>query len=218
MILFLCLVWGCILTSFIYMHLSNFPSTSCWKDFYFRCIFLFGMYVNEYNILFLYWSLHHITPSLSFVIAFALKSVLSGVSIATRCFIVISICLRSFPSPHFQSLHLSPWSESLVGIILKVLFLKKLLTTLPLIRAFNPLTFKIIVDRFVLIAILLLVSSFVDLCLCFYAVVWFSSVVCLSSFHLGFLWIYCRLFICGHPGIHVCWAITTSTCFKPIII
>ena len=90
--------------------------------FYFNCIFLFGMYVNEYNILFLYWSLHHITPSLSFVIAFASKSVFSGVSIATLCFIVISICLRSFPFPHFQSLHLSSWSESPVGIILMVLF------------------------------------------------------------------------------------------------
>ena len=33
--LFLCMVWGCVLTSLIYMQLSNFPSTTCWRD----CLF-----------------------------------------------------------------------------------------------------------------------------------------------------------------------------------
>ena len=30
--LFLCMVWGCILTSLIYMQLSSFPNTTCWRD------------------------------------------------------------------------------------------------------------------------------------------------------------------------------------------
>ena len=29
---FLCRVWRCILTSLIYMQLSHFPSTICWRD------------------------------------------------------------------------------------------------------------------------------------------------------------------------------------------
>lgn len=190
--LFLCLVWGYILTSFIYMHLSNFPSTSCWKDFYFHCIFLFGMYANEYNILLIlipssYNTFFVFCDTICFEVCFVwCEYCYSAASLLSFPF-----APRSFPSPHFQSLRLSPWSgiscrHHIEGSFLK----KKLLTTLPLIRAFNPLTFKIIVDRFVLIAILLLVSSFVDLCLCFYAVVWFSSVVCLSSF---LFWVFMNL-------------------------
>ena len=33
--LFLCMVWGCVPVSLIYMWLSSFPSTTCWKD----CLF-----------------------------------------------------------------------------------------------------------------------------------------------------------------------------------
>jgi len=36
--LFLCMVWGCILTSLIYMWLSSIPSTTCWRDFFLHCI------------------------------------------------------------------------------------------------------------------------------------------------------------------------------------
>ena len=33
--LFLCMVWGCVLVSLIYMQLSRFSSNICWKD----CLF-----------------------------------------------------------------------------------------------------------------------------------------------------------------------------------
>ena len=33
--LFLCMVWGCVLVSLIYMQLSSFPSTTSWRD----CLF-----------------------------------------------------------------------------------------------------------------------------------------------------------------------------------
>ena len=33
--LFLCMVWRCVLVSLIYMQLSSFPSTTCWRD----CLF-----------------------------------------------------------------------------------------------------------------------------------------------------------------------------------
>ena len=35
--LFLCTVWGCVLTALVYMQLSNFPSTTCWG----HCLFPF---------------------------------------------------------------------------------------------------------------------------------------------------------------------------------
>ena len=42
-------------------------------------------------------------PSLSFIIAFVLKSILPDMSIAP-CFLVLCICMKYlFPSPHFQS-------------------------------------------------------------------------------------------------------------------
>ena len=31
--LFLCMVWGCVLTLLIYMQLYNFTSNTCWRDF-----------------------------------------------------------------------------------------------------------------------------------------------------------------------------------------
>ena len=33
--LFLCIVWGCVLTSLIHRQLSNFPNTTCWRDCFF---------------------------------------------------------------------------------------------------------------------------------------------------------------------------------------
>ena len=33
--LLLCMLWGCVLVSLIYLHLFHFPSTTCWKD----CLF-----------------------------------------------------------------------------------------------------------------------------------------------------------------------------------
>ena len=32
----LCMVWGCVLTSLVYMWLSSFSNTTCWRD----CLFL----------------------------------------------------------------------------------------------------------------------------------------------------------------------------------
>ena len=35
MSLFLCMMWECVPVSLIYMQLSNFPGTTCWKDCFF---------------------------------------------------------------------------------------------------------------------------------------------------------------------------------------
>ena len=39
MSLFLCMVWGCVLTSLIYLQLCNFPSTTCWRDCLFSIVY-----------------------------------------------------------------------------------------------------------------------------------------------------------------------------------
>ena len=35
----MCMVWKCILTSLIYMQLFNFPSTTCWRDYFFLIVY-----------------------------------------------------------------------------------------------------------------------------------------------------------------------------------
>ena len=94
-----------------------------------------------------------------------------------------------------------------------------------LIGAFHTSTFKIIVDRYVFIAFLFLVSSrfcscslFIP-CFCFYRyglMIFFTSVFGFLS--CQFLCIYCRLLIYGYQGVHICWPIIVSTCFKLIVI
>ena len=37
--LFLCMVWGSVLTSLIYMWLSSFPNTTCWRDYLFSIVY-----------------------------------------------------------------------------------------------------------------------------------------------------------------------------------
>ena len=37
--LFLCMVWGCVLTSLIYMQPSSFPNTTCWRDCLFSIVY-----------------------------------------------------------------------------------------------------------------------------------------------------------------------------------
>ena len=39
MSLFLCMVWGCVPVPLIYMRLSSFPSTICWKDCFFPMLY-----------------------------------------------------------------------------------------------------------------------------------------------------------------------------------
>ena len=42
--LFLCMVWGCVLTSLIYMWPSNFPNTICWRDCLFSSVYFCLLY------------------------------------------------------------------------------------------------------------------------------------------------------------------------------
>ena len=40
---FLCVMWGIILTSLICTRLSNFPNTTCWRDYLFPIVYSFPL-------------------------------------------------------------------------------------------------------------------------------------------------------------------------------
>ena len=126
-------------------------------------------------------------PSLSLLIVFILKSILSDNEYCHSSFLLIYIFMDTFfPSPHFQSVCV-PRSE--VGLLqtayIWVCFCIHSASLCLLVGAFNPFTLKIIIDMKVLIAILLIV---LDLFLKS-----FSSLPLLSSFFLSFFPQVCAL-------------------------
>ena len=50
-------VWGCVLVSLIYMHLSSFPSITCWRDclfpIFYSCLLCWRLIDHRYLALFL---------------------------------------------------------------------------------------------------------------------------------------------------------------------
>ena len=140
--------------------------------------------MHIYYIIFLYWSLHHYTMSyVSFVRVFVLKSVWSNMVLLP----LLPLTWNVFFHILSFSLCLSAWSESLVKSILKgfVFVFVQSGTLCLLTEAFNLLTFKVITDRCVLIAI----YSFFSACF----------VVTLCSFHHLFVfpimiwWLFCEM-------------------------
>ena len=87
-------------------------------------------------------------PSLSFFTAFVLKSILSGMSIATPAFFWSLFVWNFFPALHFQSACV-PCFE--VGL-LQTTYIGVLL-----VGAFNPFTFKVIIDKYDPVAIYFIV-------------------------------------------------------------
>ena len=45
--LFLCMMWGCVLTSLIYMQLSSFPSSTCWRNCLFSIVYILVSFVED---------------------------------------------------------------------------------------------------------------------------------------------------------------------------
>ena len=99
-------------------------------------------------------------PSLSFVINFVLKSTLSDMSIATWAFLSFPFMWNIFFHHPTFSLYVSlalKWVSCKWHIDGSCFFIQSATLCL-LVGAFSPLTFKVIIDSYVLIAILLLVS------------------------------------------------------------
>ena len=68
--LFLCMVWGYVITWLIYTQLSCFPNTTCWRDYLFSmsysCLLCGGLTDCNCVGLFIVWSLGGLCLSLFF--------------------------------------------------------------------------------------------------------------------------------------------------------
>lgn len=124
-------------------------------------------------------------------------------------FLVISLCIKYlFPSSHFQSICvLCPKLGILWQYIVYFCFIVQSSTVCLLIRVFSPLTFNVIIDRCVFIAILTWFSSW--LCITFLLFSCFSFPGLIFFFYYAWvpfclvLWIYCMFLSCSYPGFQV---------------
>ena len=91
-------------------------------------------------------------PSLSLFTAFVLKSILSDMSIATPAFVGLICMIYLFPALHFQSVCV-PCRQHIQGSYFCIHSASLYL----LVGAFNPFTFKVIIDKYDPIAIYFIV-------------------------------------------------------------
>ena len=98
-------------------------------------------------------------PSISLVTVFVLESVFCDIDIATPAFFSFPFAWNIFfPSPHFSvSVCFQIWSESLVGRKYVGLGFYLFSHSISFSWSIGPFTFKVNIDRYVLIAILLIV-------------------------------------------------------------
>ena len=163
-------------------------------------VFLGGPVLDAYilmsAILFFYWSLYHfIMPFFVSSHRLSFKLYFVWYESCYPSFLVASICITYlFPAPYLYSVSLVlKWVSCKQHIDGSCFFIQSA-TLWFLIEAFSPLTFTVIIDGHVLIAILLLVSwlfcrssLFFSSSFIFFPVVWwFSLVVCLCSFLSSF--------------------------------
>ena len=130
-------------------------------------------------------------PSLSFFMAFILKPILPDMSIATLAFLSCPLAWNIFSHPLTFNPYVSfalRWISYRQQIEGFCFFIQSAILCL-LIGALSPLTFKVIIDRYVFIAILNLVFQLI-LCfsflLFFGGVGWFPFISCLSIFLFSF--------------------------------
>ena len=142
--------------------------------------------------------------------SFVLKSILSDMSVATPAFLSCLLAWNIFPYPFTFNLYVSfvlRWVSCRQHIEGFCLFIHSATLCL-LIGAFSPLTFKVIIDRWLFIAIWTSCSSwfygspfFLSFFLSFFFVGWSPVIICLSVFFsffanaiFGFgLWLPCFL-------------------------
>ena len=130
-------------------------------------------------------------PSLSFLMALILKSLLSDMSTATPAFLSCPLAWNLFSHPSLSIWKCPlPQGECMVGSRLKdFAFLSQSATLCLLIGAFSPLTFQVIIDRYVFISILSLIFQLI-LCFSF-----LPFLVWLGDFHLFYAWVFSFQFL-----------------------
>ena len=122
-------------------------------------------------------------PSLSFLTAFILKSIVSVMSIATPALLSCPLAWNIFSYPLTFNLYVSfalrwvSWRQQIEGFC----FFIHSATLCLLTGAFSPLTFKVIIDRYLLIGILNLVFQLILFLLLFFF--W------LDGFHVFYAWV-----------------------------
>ena len=166
------------------------------------------IYICDYYM-FLDLALDHLM-SLSLVTFFILKPILSYVGIANLAFFWFPFAMNTFFYPFIFNLFVSlslKWDCCRQHIYWSG-FCFHWATQGVLIGAFNPVIFKVIIDIYVLIGILLIFS---DLC-CFFllflffslVVWWLSLVLCLDSFLCVYVCTYYQFLVCGLPwGLYI---------------
>ena len=123
------------------------------------CSYIRWIYVNEcYS--FLYSSLYHyIMPFFAFLYGLCFKIYFVWCEYGYPCFLIVCIFLSClfFIFSLLVCVCLSPWSESHIGSILQVLgfvlFFHSICHCVSFDWSISPLTFEVIMDRYVLIAI-----------------------------------------------------------------
>ena len=129
----------------------------------------------------------------------------------------ISICMEYvIPSFHFQFVYV--FRSELQAACIWVLFLYPFNHSV-CFGVFSSFTFKVIIDRYILMAFFVIVF-----CLFFVVLLLLSSLVILSIFgvmfgflSLYFLCIYCRFLVCGYHEVHIKQPVHISVSFKLII-
>ena len=138
---------------------------------------------------------------------FVLKSILSAMSNATSNLLSFPFARNIFFHPFFFQFTCALLPKGIIcrQHIIRSCFLIQSATLYLSIGAFSPLTFKVIIDRYVFIAFLNLVFQVIICCFfvpfffnfCFSFLVWWISFVCVLMFcSFWFLWIYWMFLIC----------------------
>ena len=122
-----------------------------------------------------------------------------------------------FSFHYFRPVFLSPWNESLIRSIFQVLvfFLIQSVTLFLLIRAYSPLTFKVIIDECILIANLIHAfhffcsSLFISSFCFFFCILMICSIFEFLLFIISLcVWILCIVLVCGYYEVQVHWSRT----------
>ena len=148
--------WGVKVFYYCVTGSFSFYVCKCFVLFFYvmRCSYV-GWWIFIIVVFLLDWSLDH------YVVFFLISCNFLYFKVYFVCYencysssLLLPICKEYiFPSSHFQSMCLEVWSGFLVDDIYMDLVLYPFSQSVSLVGAFNPFTFKVIIDIFIPIAI-----------------------------------------------------------------
>ena len=214
---FRCSFIGCVYVTSMYLLLVLILLSLCavlfylslWPLFYF---FIFSKYLHSIYIVFIFFCLFCFLFCFFNFILF-LKSVWSDMSIATLAFLWFPLSWTFFFYLSTVSTLCVSFTFNWVSLRWHVAgscFIIQSGTLCLLIEAFSPLTFEVIINRYIFMACLTLFSSwfyisslFLSFCFSFCSLmIFFWTILTFSSF--WFLWINCMFLIYDFPVFQIC--------------